>query len=88
MLRITGLIARPASYNKASLIGTRSVSRVVETYQQIPSPTEKVPDVHTFLEKIGRNCVQHEKHFDSWEKLMTIRTQELKNAGVDTRDRR
>jgi hypothetical protein len=86
------LASRTASYGMVSrpmMMGSRHMaSRVVDTPEKIPQPTEQVPDVTTFLNKIGRNCIEHEKHFDSWEKLMTVSSKELKDAGIDTRDRR
>lgn len=86
------LASRSVSYGMVSgpiVMGSRHMaSRVVERPEKIPQPSEQVPDVTTFLKKIGRNCIEHEKHFDSWEKLMTVSSQELKDAGVDTRDRR
>jgi hypothetical protein len=53
-----------------------------------PLPTEDVPDVATFLTRIGRNMIEHVDNFESWESLMTATTYDLKNKGIDTRPRR
>lgn len=54
----------------------------------IPSPSESVPDVETFLTKIGRNAKEHVDVFESWEQLFTLSSEELKEKGIDTRLRR
>ncbi|ANB13375.1 Fyv4p [Sugiyamaella lignohabitans] len=54
----------------------------------VPSPTEQVPDVQTFLTKIGRNCSEYADKFESWEHFMSVTTHELKEKGVDSRPRR
>lgn len=51
-------------------------------------PTEAVPDVSTFLQKIGRNMGQYAEHFDTWDSLMHVEGETLKAKGIDTRDRR
>lgn len=65
-----------------------SYIQFIDMPKQVPSPTETVADVETFLKKIGRNTIEFAQHFDSWEKLMTISSQEMKEKGIDTRQRR
>lgn len=67
---------------------SRGMSQMAQQYNSLPQPSSQVPDVKTFLQKIGRNCQQYEKHFESWESLMKPDSAKLKEAGVDTRDRR
>ncbi|CAN6639781.1 small ribosomal subunit protein mS41 [Trichomonascus vanleenenianus] len=77
-----------AGYSR--LFSTSCISRgkVIENYSKVPEPTKEVPDVQTFLTKIGRDSIQHEKHFESWEELMTKPSSALKEAGVEARERR
>lgn len=51
-------------------------------------PTTEVPDVETFLAKIGRNMVQYKENFETWDQLVGASSSELKEKGIDTRDRR
>lgn len=68
---------------------TRPASVIyVKVKEGIPPTTEKVPDVETFLTAIGRKSIDHAETIGTWEKLMTITSQQLKAAGVDIRSRR
>lgn len=69
------------------LFGSKSAARLVSTRASM-KPTSEVPDVETFLTKIGRNMVQHKEQFESWDSLVQATSTELKNKGIDTRDRR
>lgn len=64
------------------------LGKILTTYKQVPEPTSTVPDVETFLTKIGRNSIEHAKHFESWNDLFTKTGQQLKESGIDTRERR
>ncbi|KAH3675834.1 hypothetical protein WICMUC_002480 [Wickerhamomyces mucosus] len=54
----------------------------------IPKPTSAIPDVETFLNKIGRNSSEHLEIFPEWSSLFTITSRELKEKGIDTAARR
>lgn len=49
----------------------------------VPHPNDNVPDVETFLKKIGRQCEQHASKFESWEQLFNARSEELKDLGIE-----
>lgn len=51
-------------------------------------PTEQVPDVQTFLSKIGRNMTQYAEGFESWDQFISSSSKQLAEKGLDTRDRR
>ncbi|TID21042.1 hypothetical protein CANINC_003537 [Pichia inconspicua] len=54
----------------------------------IPKPTDQIPDVQTFLTKIGRNTVEYQSAFPTWDSLFTATSKDLKSAGVDVPARR
>lgn len=61
----------------------------VRSYSSIvPKPTAAVPDVQTFLTKIGRNTVEHVEHFPTWSSLFTTKSVKLKELGIDVAQRR
>ncbi|KAL4919396.1 IGR protein motif-domain-containing protein [Aspergillus aurantiobrunneus] len=49
----------------------------------VPSPTPFVPDVETFLKLIGRDMSKHASKLPSWEKLFTLSSSELRDAGIE-----
>ncbi|KAL4811562.1 IGR protein motif-domain-containing protein [Aspergillus unguis] len=49
----------------------------------VPLPTPFVPNVETFLSLIGRDMSKHASKFPSWEKLFTMSSAELREAGVE-----
>lgn len=51
-------------------------------------PTAAVPDVETFLKKIGRNMEQYKEHFETWDDFAGVSAAKLKDLGLETRDRR
>lgn len=53
-----------------------------------PQPSSEVPDVQSFLTKIGRNMSQYSGQFDTWQSLINARGKTLKANGLDVRDRR
>lgn len=67
-------------------------ARLVRQYstqlKNIKPPTAEVPDVSSFLTKIGRSMDQHAEHFENWESLIGTDGKKLKALGIDTRDRR
>lgn len=65
-----------------------SLTKSIESYAKIPSPTAVVPDVTTFLNRIGRNTIQYEKNFESWDQLMNASSESMRTMGIETRDRR
>lgn len=55
----------------------------------IPSATEVIPDVPTFLKRIGRNTIQHEPKFTSWEQFFALTSAQMRELGIEpTRNRR
>jgi len=48
-----------------------------------PPPTPAVPDIPTFLQKIGRDCPQHAPKFQTWEQLFDLSSDQLKTLGVE-----
>ncbi|KAL1962293.1 hypothetical protein VTN77DRAFT_9836 [Rasamsonia byssochlamydoides] len=60
-----------------------------KTTLPVPSPTPFVPDVQTFLTLIGRDMVKHASKFESWDKLFSLTSAELRDLGIEpTRQRR
>lgn len=54
----------------------------------IPQPSETIPDVETFLNKIGRNTIELKEHFPDWKKLFSMESREMKEAGIEVQARR
>lgn len=81
MLRSFGIINNIRGFATSSPVLARSALRV-------PEPTPQVPDVETFLKKIGRGAAEHLEHFPSWPLLFKISSAELKEKGVETALRR
>lgn len=61
----------------------------------VPPPTAEIPDVTTFLTKIGRGTLESvgpsfaaSESSSSWQDLMTLSSYELKQKGIETRTRR
>lgn len=48
-----------------------------------PAPTTQVPDVTTFLTKIGRNCQVHAAKFTEWATLFDATSTQLKELGIE-----
>ena len=48
-----------------------------------PAPTTSVPDIATFLGKIGRKCAQHAPKFQEWSQLFSATSAQLKALGVE-----
>lgn len=55
---------------------------------KVAPPTEQIPDVETFLTKIGRKAVEVADTFETWQSLMTMSSADMKQKGIDTRLRR
>ncbi|EEB05066.1 fungal protein [Schizosaccharomyces japonicus yFS275] len=63
--------------------------RMLHTKTQIPPPRPDIKNVQQFLRRIGRNV--HDKvndKIDTWEKLFSMTTGEMKTVGIDARTRR
>src|SRR5690606_12700715 len=68
--------------------GTRSLHVTLEP-PKVPETTPTVPDVPTFLTKIGRNTIQHADKFPSWEEFFKLSTKQFRELGIEpARDRR
>jgi hypothetical protein len=84
-----GLFLLPVTRLSKSFSSTSPAHiQFIDMPPQVPGPTETVPDVESFLKKIGRNTLEYVEHFESWNKLMTITTEEMKEKGIETRQRR
>ena len=55
---------------------------------KVTPPTDSVPDVQTFLTKIGRGAVGAADNFESWQDFMTMSSFQMKQKGIETRVRR
>ncbi|ODV94552.1 hypothetical protein PACTADRAFT_50429 [Pachysolen tannophilus NRRL Y-2460] len=62
----------------------RSYTQLIDgsKIEKIPKPTSTVPDVKTFLAKIGRNAEEHVEIFENWDQLFTLSSKQLKEKGV------
>lgn len=60
----------------------------VKSKATIPTPTAEIPDVATFLKKIGRGCEEQAENFASWEEFMKADGYVMKGKGIDVRTRR
>lgn len=77
------------SFSTTSTLSIRLIPQeVASKIPKTPAPTKNVPDVETFLTKIGRNAIETSDNFESWEQLMTMTGFEMKQKGIDTRLRR
>lgn len=61
----------------------RSIHKKSAPASIVPSPTPFVPDVQTFLTLIGRDMSKHASKLPSWEKLFTLSSSELRDAGIE-----
>lgn len=63
----------------------RSVSKSAKPTKKlsVPKPTPFVPDVETFLKLIGRGLSAQTSKIPSWDKLFTMSSEELKDAGIE-----
>lgn len=87
--RLSHSIARRA-VPLCQVFSTCSVKNIqfIEIAKDLPQPTDTVPDVQAFLSKIGRNTAEYAENFESWESFMTMTSQQMKDKGIDTRQRR
>lgn len=75
-------VKQAAALNNSNL---RPLHKKIKT---IPPPSEDIPDVETFLNKIGRNTIEFKEHFEDWNKLFSMKSREMKAAGIDVQARR
>ncbi|KAL4946903.1 hypothetical protein BDV06DRAFT_181855 [Aspergillus oleicola] len=61
----------------------RTIHKKSGSSSSVPSPTSFVPDVQTFLTLIGRDMSKHSSRIPSWEKLFTLTSVELRDAGIE-----
>lgn len=55
----------------------------------IPKSSKEVPDVNTFLKKIGRGATENAETFENdWKKFFTMNSRKMKEEGIDTKLRR
>ena len=81
-VRTTALAVSTSAVSSLQLVSKAA------TDSKIPAPTEKVPDVETFLTKIGRKSAEAADNFESWQDLFTMSSYEMKSKGIETRTRR
>ncbi|CCF58104.1 hypothetical protein KAFR_0D04560 [Kazachstania africana CBS 2517] len=68
---------------------TRTLSHVKQIKPMVPKPTDDIPTVATFLEKIGRDCSEFTEVFeDKWSNLFTWDSAALKEKNIPIRQRR
>ncbi|CCX10165.1 IGR protein motif-domain-containing protein [Pyronema domesticum] len=68
------------------LSGVPRLTRSLHHSLPIPPPpakTAEVPDVPTFLTKIGRDCQSHAAKIESWEHLFSATSAQLKTLGIE-----
>ncbi|KAI0460970.1 hypothetical protein LJB42_001299 [Komagataella kurtzmanii] len=68
----------------------RSYSQVVKYNNKvIPAPSTSVPDVNTFLTKIGRNAEEHIEIFENdWSKFWNAKSSDMKEWGIEPQTRK
>ncbi|KAG7895421.1 hypothetical protein KL925_000131 [Ogataea polymorpha] len=87
MFRITSLISSRSNivwrYTCFGTYATKSIRRPT------PEPTEKVPDVSTFLQKIGRGVSEYTDTFENdWQKFWDLGSSGMKKEGLEPRARK
>lgn len=71
------------------LFTTSSLLLRSQPSKRIPSPTQDIPDVQTFLNRIGRKCDELTDTFENkWENLFTWEGSTLKDKGVSVQQRK
>ncbi|CAM9018821.1 unnamed protein product [Wickerhamomyces anomalus] len=53
-----------------------------------PLPTSEIPNAEAFLQKIGRNCIEHKEHFPNWHLLFNTTSRQMKEKGIDAQTRK
>ncbi|EJS43427.1 fyv4p [Saccharomyces arboricola H-6] len=78
--------------NRFPFLLTRSLAAPKIAYRfnsTIPKPNEQIPDVDTFLIKIGRNCSELKDTFENnWNNLFQWDSKTLKEKGVNIQQRK
>ncbi|KAG7832761.1 hypothetical protein KL943_004702 [Ogataea angusta] len=87
MFRITSLISSTSSivwrYTRFGTYATKTIR------PPTPEPTEKVPDVSTFLQKIGRGVSEYTETFENdWQKFWELGSSGMKEQGLEPRARK
>ncbi|VVT43702.1 mitochondrial 37S ribosomal protein mS41 [Magnusiomyces paraingens] len=88
-------IGRSLIFQQPLAVSTRAFSATsaaqiiyVKPKADVPAPTENIPDLAAFLNAIGRKSIDHEETIGTWEKLMTMSSQQMKADGIDVRSRK
>lgn len=76
------------AFSTSAISNLQLVRQSTAASSKVPAPTEAVPDVQTFLTKIGRKSVDAADNFESWQDLFTMSSYEMKSKGIETRTRR
>lgn len=65
------------------LVGLKLVFPKPSTYKKpIPTPTDRTPDLTTFLQQIGRGTINYASKFTSWSDLFQSTGKGLKEKGI------
>jgi hypothetical protein len=88
--------ANMKEFNTYELLTTPKTDKGLLSLRKPPTPKIKgiVPEsrnamtVELLLKKIGRDCVQHLKHFNSWDALFQARGPDMKRLEIPLKDRK
>ncbi|EDO18868.1 hypothetical protein Kpol_1023p37 [Vanderwaltozyma polyspora DSM 70294] len=68
---------------------SRPLLKLNNTKVSIPKTNESIPDVDTFLKKIGRSCHEaSETYGNNWSNLFTWKSRALKRRGITAQQRK
>ncbi len=82
-------VGSEAVEGKAASAAQKRAAPKVKKAVRIPKPSKEVPDVNTFLEKIGRGATENAETFENdWKKFFTMDSRKMKEEGIDTKLRR
>lgn len=71
------------------VLGARTTLRFLSTTRSVPKPTPKIPDVETFLKKVGRDCIEFKDTYENkWDNLFQWDGPILKEKGVPVPQRK
>ena len=65
------------------LVGLKVVyPKAIPYTKPVPPPTDRIPDVETFLKEIGRGCINFASKFTSWNDLFESTGKVLKERDI------
>lgn len=89
---VLGLLFRPCTASPIVAASLRAQTRWAHSSNapqppadppKVPPKTPFVPDVETFLTLIGRSLKQHASKIPTWEALFTLKSEQLKELGIE-----